>query len=244
MKVKHFLFALITATVLFPLVAGAALIYPTYTTTNGEVNLVAGLTNLSSVTAIGTVNQSVGIDYITDSSWSATGIANLGSSGGTLAGTFGGANYFASSNNVILIGSANSLGNPAWGSWTVRMLLSNDNYSSPFNYTNSNLVNNTNPAAALVANNSFFINSSGNLATATPLNTYYQLLDIAVFDTGNIGVKGIELSSMGSSYPDISYIGVTATATPIPEPGTWAAMAIFAGGAAYVGWRRRRLRTL
>jgi len=29
-------------------------------------------------------------------------------------------------------------------------------------------------------------------------------------------------------------------ATPIPEPGTWAAMAIFAGGAAYAGWRRRR----
>ena len=27
---------------------------------------------------------------------------------------------------------------------------------------------------------------------------------------------------------------------PIPEPGTWAAMAIFAGGAAYAGWRRRR----
>jgi hypothetical protein len=26
----------------------------------------------------------------------------------------------------------------------------------------------------------------------------------------------------------------------IAEPGTWAAMAIFAGGAAYVGWRRRR----
>jgi hypothetical protein len=28
--------------------------------------------------------------------------------------------------------------------------------------------------------------------------------------------------------------------TAIPEPGTWAAMAIFAGGAAYAGWRRRR----
>ena len=27
---------------------------------------------------------------------------------------------------------------------------------------------------------------------------------------------------------------------PIPEPGTWAAMAIFAGGAAYAGWRRRK----
>ena len=33
-------------------------------------------------------------------------------------------------------------------------------------------------------------------------------------------------------------------ATPIPEPGTWAAMAIFAGGAAYAGWRRRRQATL
>jgi hypothetical protein len=28
--------------------------------------------------------------------------------------------------------------------------------------------------------------------------------------------------------------------TPIPEPGTWAAMAIFAGGAAFAGWRRRK----
>ena len=33
---------------------------------------------------------------------------------------------------------------------------------------------------------------------------------------------------------------ISLTASPIPEPGTWAAMAIFAGGAAYAGWRRRR----
>jgi hypothetical protein len=112
MNPKHLFTALVAAAVLTPLVAGAQ---STYTLTNGEVNLVAGLTNLTSVTAINAVNQSVGIDYITDSSWSATGIGNLGSVGGTLAGTFGGANYFASSNNVILIGSANSLGGPAWG---------------------------------------------------------------------------------------------------------------------------------
>ena len=209
----------------------------TYTLTNGEVNLVAGLTNLTTVTAINATNQSVGIDYITDSSWSATGIANLGSSGGILAGTFGGADYFTSSNKVILIGSANSQGNPAWGSWTVRMLLSDDTYSSPFSYTNSNLVNNTISAAALVANNSFFVNSSGNLATATPLNTYFQLLNIADFDEGNIGVKGIELSSMGSPFPDISYIGVT---SPVPEPSTCAmALAgLVCGG--FSMWRRRK----
>jgi hypothetical protein len=226
--------SLVAALMFSPLVAIAQ---STYTTPSGELNLVAGLTNLTSVTAIGTTNQSVGINYITDSSWSATGIANLGSSGGSLAGTFGGANYFASSNNVILIGSANSLGNPAWGSWTVRMLLSNDNYSSPFSYTNSNLVNNTISAAALDANNSFFINSSGNLATATPLNTYFQQLNIADFDTGNIGVKGIELSSMGSPFPDISYIGVT---SPVPEPSTYAMALAGVACGGYTMWRRRK----
>jgi len=39
-------------------------------------------------------------------------------------------------------------------------------------------------------------------------------------------------------------IVVGAGAAPIPEPGTWAAMAIFAGGAAYAGWRRRRAESL
>jgi hypothetical protein len=237
MKNKSLPTVLLAAALMFsPLVASAQ---STYTTANGELSLVAGLTNLTSVTAIGTTNQSVGINYITDSSWSATGIANLGSSGGSLAGTFGGANYFASSNSVILIGSANSQGNPAWGSWTVRMLLSNDTYSSPFSYTNSNLVNNTISAAALDANNSFFINSSGNLATATPLNTYFQQLNIADFDTGNIGVKGIELSSMGSAFPDISYIGVTSP-VPVPEPSTYCmALAGLACGG-YSLFRRRK----
>ena len=32
----------------------------------------------------------------------------------------------------------------------------------------------------------------------------------------------------------------TSASAPIPEPGTWVAMAIFAGGAAYAGWRRRQ----
>ena len=37
--------------------------------------------------------------------------------------------------------------------------------------------------------------------------------------------------------PILAGAGPTA---PIPEPGTWAAMAIFAGGAAFAGWRRRQ----
>jgi hypothetical protein len=39
----------------------------TYTTLNGDVNLT-GLTNLTSATALNSTNQSVSIDYLTDSS--------------------------------------------------------------------------------------------------------------------------------------------------------------------------------
>ncbi len=46
------------------------------------------------------------------------------------------------------------------------------------------------------------------------------------------------LSGAYESRPDVAVIA-GGGAAPIPEPGTWAAMAIFAGGAAFAGWRRR-----
>jgi len=50
------------------------------------------------------------------------------------------------------------------------------------------------------------------------------------------------LSGAYESTPNVAILaGATA---PIPEPGTWAAMAIFAGGAAFAGWRRRRAESL
>ena len=91
---KHILpLALSVAAVVFsPLRADAQ---STYTTTNGTVNLIAGLTSLSSFTAINDItNQAAGITYITDNSWS-TGIINLGNAidaspnNGTLAGHVG-----------------------------------------------------------------------------------------------------------------------------------------------------------
>jgi formylglycine-generating enzyme required for sulfatase activity len=50
--------------------------------------------------------------------------------------------------------------------------------------------------------------------------------------------RGANVPSSGSS--DVGFRLASPAATPIPEPGTWAAMAIFAGGAAYAGWRRRK----
>ena len=46
------------------------------------------------------------------------------------------------------------------------------------------------------------------------------------------------LSGAYESRPDVAILA-GGGAAPIPEPGTWAAMAIFAGGAAFAGWRRR-----
>jgi hypothetical protein len=47
---------------------------------------------------------------------------------------------------------------------------------------------------------------------------------------------------LSGAYESVAGVGIRAGAgaAPIPEPGTWAAMAIFAGGAAFAGWRRRK----
>jgi len=49
-----------------------------------------------------------------------------------------------------------------------------------------------------------------------------------------------EFQILSGAYESVANTPIRAGATaPIPEPGTWAAMAIFAGGAAFAGWRRR-----
>jgi hypothetical protein len=83
--------------------------------------------------------------------------------------------------------------------------------------------------------------SSGNLFTAS-------YTDNAIFAYDSFGTPLYSFSTGGGSSARPRYVafntegsGFNQTASaPIPEPGTWAAMAIFAGGAAYAGWRRRR----
>ena len=185
----------------------------TYTTLNGDVILIAGLSNLTSATALNSINQSISIDYLTDSSWDTTGVVNIGSSGGTLAGTFGGANYFAASNKIILIGSAYGTGD-TWGGWSMRLLLSDDSYSSAISYTDSDKVLNS----SVIITPASMQNFSGTERSYGDVQTAYQVLDISAFDTGNIGVKGIELSNLLPASPDLTYIGVTASPSSIPEP--------------------------
>jgi formylglycine-generating enzyme required for sulfatase activity len=62
------------------------------------------------------------------------------------------------------------------------------------------------------------------------------------WNDGPFPLSSLGRNTGGTSRED-SLVGfrlASTDAAPIPEPGTWAAMAIFAGGAAYAGWRRRR----
>jgi hypothetical protein len=65
-----------------------------------------------------------------------------------------------------------------------------------------------------------------------------DVVTFPAYDTGDSG------GNWSGPFNQNLYMKVTAASAPIPEPGTWAAMAIFAGGAAYAGWRRRRQHNL
>jgi autotransporter-associated beta strand protein len=99
--------------------------------------------------------------------------------------------------------------------------------------------------------------TNGDIADFNPANNYEWLAvtasNITGFDASHFAVNvGAINDTTGFSNPlDPGYtFGVRQAggnlyvtygqAAPIPEPGTWAAMAIFAGGAAYAGWRRRK----
>jgi hypothetical protein len=47
---------------------------------------------------------------------------------------------------------------------------------------------------------------------------------------------------LSGAYEDMEGVTIAAGAevSPIPEPGTWVALAVFAGGAAFARWRQRR----
>jgi len=51
-----------------------------------------------------------------------------------------------------------------------------------------------------------------------------------------------EFQILSGAYGNTPGVAILAggAAAPIPEPGTWVAMALFAGGAACAGWRRRQ----
>ena len=70
----------------------------------------------------------------------------------------------------------------------------------------------------------------------------YQLQVSTVDDNQFTYWSGLEFSNssffVNSGQPLFEVYG--SGGAPVPEPGTWAAAALLAGGATYLGWRRRR----
>ncbi len=201
----------------------------------------ASLTDITSATALNSSNNATALSYLTDASVD-TGIGDLGlatnsfsANGGILAGTFGGGTYYhQSANDILLVGPGFS-GTNYWGTFTVSLLLSNGSQTPGLGFTGDNAIfAGSNPNTGM-----FFENSNDQIFSLPPDNSeyYYLPLDISSFDTGGLGVTGIELSNFGFRFLDLSYVGVT-DITPTPEPGTLALAAL--GGIGFLIARRRK----
>jgi T5SS/PEP-CTERM-associated repeat protein/autotransporter-associated beta strand protein len=222
------------------------------TTVSGGQLVVDGSINNSTVTvnSSGTLagSGSVGGLIVT-----AGGTISPGNSPGnlTLAGNLvwnGGGNY-----NWQVLGTTNTSGATAGTTWdlitvTGALDLGALTTSSKFNINLWSLAP-TNP------------DTNGNIANFNPATSYKWLAvaagTISGFNADNFNVNYLAANGTGGFSNPLdpgATFGVSqegnnlyvtyGQAAPIPEPGTWAAMAIFAGGAAYAGWRRRRAESL
>jgi hypothetical protein len=241
----RFSFALLT------LAAASASAQSTYTTTNdGTLNLVAGLTTITEYSAANSNATAYDLSLLTDSSWSSTGIFNIGVGfvqelrTGTLAGNFGGGTYLDADYSIILIGNQavnTSTNHPYWGEWDVQLLLSNGTYSNAIHFTSFNTVENTLSPMALTYEYYNAVNDS-RMTNTLPFNnpTSYLKLNISDFDVTNIGVTGIKISGFNDTGvgPDLTYIGVVSGGAPVPEPSTYG-LALGGLALAVVAMRRR-----
>lgn len=206
------------------------------TTWNGY-SFQASLSDITISTALTTTNTAAGIANLTDGSVD-TGVANLGYVGGVLAGDFGGGSYYhQSSADLVIVGAGPASSTNQWGALTVSLQLSDSSFTPGIVFSVGDprvLDGGVNPNAV-----SYFQNFDGStFAPGAGQTEYFYLpLDISSFDTGGLGVTGIELSDMTSQFPDLSYIGVTGPGS-VPEPGTLALAAL--GAAGWLSLRRRK----
>ena len=225
-------------------------------TVNSQVNgltLTNGLTSLSDTSALYSgPNKSVGITYLTDND-TTTYSFNIGMSGGSIQGTFGGT-ISSSATGVYIVGEASS---GPWNqntptlyngpSFSVQLLLTGGLTSSR-TYGDADFQITSQTIGAVSGyqgwNGEVWLNYDGTQYSET---MYYSYLYIPFSDfsaTYN-QVVGIKLGNFTSQYPDVAYIGVGYNGTynggPVPEPSTYG-LALGGLALAVVAARRRAKR--
>ena len=205
---------------------------------------------MGTVLAVGSTNAAIVFGNL-----GASGTSLLAESGnGVTASTWWATGFTAASPNIYL----NSATIGLIGTGTIELSLYSDSPGNPgsllvsdsqavsFGQATTASFSFLNPTSTpLVSGISYWIVAralSGSATWATELN---EVLPGAQNGSGWTATGGRVSTSSGSSWTSSvaatrGSISIDATAAPIPEPGTWAAMAIFAGGAAYAGWRRRQ----
>jgi hypothetical protein len=87
-------------------------------------------------------------------------------------------------------------------------------------------------ASRLSGTANWAINQGASSPTAQNLSSWSWANNLTTSNSGAVWSEGGLIAGVIDS--------VSVSVTAIPEPGTWAAMAILAGGAAFAGWRRRQ----
>ena len=202
----------------------------------------ASLKNLTDTSAI-VSSGSNGRLFLTDDSMTTMtadigftpGLPNNGSNGGALVGDFGGGTYTHGTGTDIVLVGVGWGGNSYWGTFTVSLQLAGGSFTPGLTYSDANVIS-PNITDTFSAVNVL----SPTLDIMTVHSNYsYLPLDISSFDTGGLGVTGIKLDNLIYPHPDITYIGVTdsASAEAVPEPGSFALLGI---GAASLALLRRK----
>jgi hypothetical protein len=144
------------------------------------------------------------------------------------------------------------------GSGNIELALYSDNFGSPGTLlaSDTQLVSSTvstrtsfsfkNPLSfTLTSNENYWLVGRAVTGSATWVFADSEANNAGLNSSGWTATGSLRSTDVGNSWTSRSSalknsLSIDATTTPIPEPGTWAAMAILAGGAAFAGWRRRQ----